>query len=156
MNAASTISPFAPFLTKETTLFSQSEKITIQSHPVKNHVRGERRLSLCLFRTATQSEIPVFRVLSAGPAGGCRRGSIPFPVELAPHEEQFLSGECRDSRKKPEAGKLLPCIPGHFPEHGPLAVDHLVVGEGKFSVKAYIILNVILSCSYFGRWDPWR
>jgi len=62
---------------------------------------------------------------------------VPFLslTELAPHEEQFFSRMGKKiAVKKPETGKLLPCVPGHFSEHGPLAVDHLVVGEGKKKV----------------------
>ena len=62
---------------------------------------------------------------------------VPFlPLgEFAPHEQELLSGVGEHiAVEHAETGKLLPGVPGHLAQHGALAVDHLVMGEGKEEV----------------------
>ena len=59
---------------------------------------------------------------------------VPFGplAELPPHEEQLLARlAVHVAQQQPQVGELLPVVPRHLGQEGPLAVDHFVVGQGQ-------------------------
>ena len=53
-------------------------------------------------------------------------------ADFATHENQFLGGlGVHIAEQRAEIGEFLPIVAGHFAQEGALAVDHLVMGQGK-------------------------
>ena len=64
---------------------------------------------------------------------------VPFVplAEFTAHEQQFLAGvSIQVAEQRPQVGHFQPGVSRHFVQQGPLAIDHLVMGQREYVVFA--------------------